>query len=579
MLDIRGRSEESRSIRRSFGAIFLMLFILVLATACRQTDETTGSGREGSSEPQTGETPYLRISHDSGIYPGTSITVEIEAPEGYRVAATTDGVAPGPDNDSGESFLTLTLNAGEGGYLVENRDLMLLPGISVPIWENAELPQGRVLCAALLDPSGSVVLQETRVYFFGSDFYARFPDCLVVSIYTDPENLLDYDRGILAAGAVFDQWKKTETEKNTLDQRDRWEYQGNFSQSGKAWERPCLVQIYDGNNVPSAEENAGIRVRGNMSRAFSQKSFNLYFRKDYGEKRLDYELFEGIGEYKSFSLNAGGNNTEYLKFKEAFLKSMISDLDVAMLASRTAVLFLNGEYWGPYMLTEKLSDQMFEDHFGVDADQVVVVKDGEIEVGRDEDIGLYRALEAFAEKDLADPEAYRQFCETVDIQSFADYCAARIYIGDADWRWGKNDVLWRSRDDSFRSGKWQFIAYDIEYSSSLYSSGLTSFRTDHFSLALENYPLLAAALRNGDFRSLFMETLKKIGSENFEKTRVSEALLDWNAKWTPLLTDYYRRYGVDPYFWRSSLSGTAEFFENRYEYLIPYTEEWYAQQP
>jgi len=76
-----------------------------------------------------------------------------------------------------------------------------------------------------------------------------------------------------------------------------------------------------------------------------------------------------------------------------------------------------------------------------------------------------------------------------------------------------------------------------------------------------------------------METLKKIGSENFEKTRVSEALLDWNAKWTPLLTDYYRRYGVDPYFWRSSLSGTAEFFENRYEYLIPYTEEWYAQQP
>lgn len=578
MLDIRGRSEESRSIRRSFGAIFLMLFILVLATACRQTDETIGSGREGSSEPQTGETPYLRISHDSGIYPGTSITVEIEAPEGYRVAATTDGVAPGPDNDSGESFLTLTLNAGEGGYLVANRDLMLFPEGSAPIMENEALPQGRVLCAALLDASGTVVLQETRIYFFENDFYERFPDCLIISIYADPDDLLNYDRGILATGAVFDNWVKAEKANNTFDERKAWEYQGNFSQKGKAWERPCLLQIYDGKNVPSAEQNAGIRIRGHISRSFSQKSFNIYFRKDYGGKRLNYELFEGIGEYKSFSLNAGGNNTEFLKFKEAFLKSMITDLDLAMLASRTAVLFINGEYWGPYMLTEKFSDQMFEDRFGIGQDQVVVVKDGEIEVGQDEDIELYRELASFAEKDMADSEVYRQFCETVEIQSFADYCALRIYIGDADWYWEKNDVLWRSRDDSFRNGKWQFIAYDIEYSSGLYDNDYTSCKTDHFTRALENHPLLAASMRNKDFRELFMEALKKIGSENFEETRVDEALLDWNLRWSPLLEDYYRRYAADPDYWEKSLADTAAFFKQRYGYLLPFVEAWYALQ-
>ena len=194
-----------------------MLFILVLATACRQTDETIGSGREGSSEPQTGETPYLRISHDSGIYPGTSITVEIEAPEGYRVAATTDGVAPGPDNDSGESFLTLTLNAGEGGYLVANRDLMLFPEGSAPIMENEALPQGRVLCAALLDASGTVVLQETRIYFFENDFYERFPDCLIISIYADPDDLLNYDRGSLDGIPAFCESERTcSTLPNTI---------------------------------------------------------------------------------------------------------------------------------------------------------------------------------------------------------------------------------------------------------------------------------------------------------------------------------------------------------------------------
>ena len=586
--EMRGSTAKTGRVRNFRGACLIMLLLvsLVMVNGCRETDGAAGSiSKEGSSAPQSvedalmpngGDRLYLRISHDSGMYPGDSISVRIDAPDGFRIAYTTNGCVPGRGDDSGRSSVTVRLKAGEGGYLIGHRDQMVFPTDSTPILENADLPQGRVLCAALLDPSGEVVLRETRVYFFGEDFYTRFPGCLIVSVYADPDDLLDYDRGILVTGAVFDAWVKTEEAKEVLDSHRSWEYEANFTKSGKEWERPCLLQIYDGKSVPSVEQDAGIRIRGDMSRRVSQKSFNFYFRKEYGG-RLCYELFDGIPEYKSFSMNAGGNNTEWLKCKEAFLKSLVTDRDLTMLSSRDAILFINGEYWGPYMLTEKLSDRMFEDHFGIGKDQAVVIKEGAIEVGGEEDISLYEELASFAEKDMSDPETYRRFCGIMDVQSMADYCAMRIYIGDSDWGWQKNDVLWRSRDASFRDGKWQYIPYDIEHSSGLYGeSGASSHEIDHLTLATERYPLLASALKNEEFRALFMDTLKEVGAVNFGKERVEEELCGWDARWRPLMEDFFLRYALPRDRWDRSLSDTVLFFSRRYERIIAYAEEWNA---
>ena len=65
---------------------------------------------------------------------------------------------------------------------------------------------------------------------------------------------------------------------------------------------------------------------------------------------------------------------------------LVPDRNFTIAASRKAVLFLNGEYWGPYLLSEKLTDQMLHDHYGVEKDQVILVKDGELEEGTDDDI-------------------------------------------------------------------------------------------------------------------------------------------------------------------------------------------------
>ena len=157
----------------------------------------------------------------------------------------------------------------------------------------------------------------------------------------------------------------------------------------------------------------------------------------------------------------------------------------------------------------------------------------------------------------------------MDINSMADYCAARIYFGDADWRPDKNDVLWRTRDQSYNEGRWQYVLYDVEFSSGMYGYEGTAPETDHFSLAQKSYPLFAAALQNREFYTLFMQSLREIGSDNCEPDRVEKILNNYLNVWEPLMPDYYKRFGNTRNQWEDSVNRVLNFFQKRYAILLP----------
>lgn len=70
----------------------------------------------------------------------------------------------------------------------------------------------------------------------------------------------------------------------------------------------------------------------------------------------------------------GGNEYAYSKMQDVFIQSLVSDRAFTTQSSRPCVLFLNGEYWGLYNLMERYSDNYLEEEFGVDKDNVVVIK-------------------------------------------------------------------------------------------------------------------------------------------------------------------------------------------------------------
>ncbi|MBP5255091.1 MAG: CotH kinase family protein [Lachnospiraceae bacterium] len=547
------------------------VLLMLLAAGCAP------GPREGSPGGHPVTENGITFSCDSGVYMQNRLAVTITAPEGCTIAYTTNGKTPTAADDTGRTEVRVVLSKGGDGYLIQHRDLLMIPELPARmVLADPSLPSGKVLRAAAVSQTGEAGEAVTKVYFLQTDFEKRFPGCLVVSIVADPADLLDYETGILTPGAIFDAWKRKTGNPEEYFNDKYWLIESNFTQRGKAWERACIVQIYDGDGIPAAEAPAGIRVTGNASRFEGQKSLNVYFREEYGQKYLDYELFDGIGRYRSFRLRSGGNNANWLKFKDAYLQELVDGQNYLSAGTRPAVLFLNGEYWGPYLLTEKLTDQMISDHYGVDKDQVVLFKEGVLEEGKDRDVLLYEALMAYAERDLTDPDVWQEFCTVMDVRSMAEYCAAEIYLGNADWKPDKNDVLWRTRDGSWNEGRWQYILYDVEFSSGMYGfeDGRAAPARDHFRLALEQYPLFAAAIRNPEFYDLFLDALREIGGVRCAPERAEKLLSEYIAAWAPLMPDFYRRFGDWRHLWDRSVSDTTLFFRERYDCLMPLVESY-----
>ena len=519
----------------------------------------------------------ITFSHESGIYYVTELQVQMKAPAGYTIAYTTNGRTPTEKDASGKSEVNIELNPRMSGYLIAHKQAMLCPDFyNSKLNESNDLPAAVVLNASLVDGKGALVKEpRTMVYFLINDaFSKRYPQCMIVSVTTDPKNLIDHKTGILASGAVYEAWKQTDAGKKIIADQEWWKAETNCTQRGKKWERPCLVQFYTDGDKPVLEMDAGIRIRGGMSRRQNQKSFTLYFNEKYGVDALHFKLFEKEDAYKRFGLRNGGDDSEYLKFKDVLLQDLAKGGKYTVLDKRPAVLFLNGEYWGPYSLCEVTTANMMNLRYGVDEKNLVVIKEAELDQGKKEDFKLYEELQEFGKKDLTNPETYRQFCDVMDVQSMADYFAMQVYIGNADCAPDHNHILWRSRDKSYNGGRWQYVLHDLDYSAGHYEEKKTAASTDHFALMRENFPVFAAAVKNKEFYDMFLASLKKMGSKNFEYNKVREKTDLYDKLWSPLMPDFYKRYGDTANLRKRCMNSMLTFFMRRYEIIIPIVEKW-----
>jgi hypothetical protein len=91
---------------------------------------------------------------------------------------------------------------------------------------------------------------------------------------TNPANLFDETIGLYVPGATY-------VEGN--------EVSGNYYQSGDLWERPASMEMY-GQGF-DFQQNIAIRINGNFTRRFPQKSLRIYAKGEPGKSSLDYPIF------------------------------------------------------------------------------------------------------------------------------------------------------------------------------------------------------------------------------------------------------------------------------------------------
>ncbi|MBP3576810.1 MAG: CotH kinase family protein, partial [Lachnospiraceae bacterium] len=357
----------------------------------------------------------------------------------------------------------------------------------------------------------------------------------------------------------------------------------NYKRKGRAWEKEVRVSFMEATPEGLTEvltQNCGIRIQGNYSRSDLQKGLRLYARDDYGKKNFKYAFFgenyvdfEGktMNKFKTLVLRNGGNCAFTAKFNDTYWQSLVSELDCGTQKSRPCVVYINGEYWGLYVLQEDYTDNHMENLYGVDNNAVVIYKgdaealelgykldEGELPEGEEETYYFNELLNFFDKHDnLADDANYAEFCKLVDPQSVMDYFAVQCFINNK-WDWpGKNWSMWKTTtsdgvEDSYGDGRWRFLFYDMEFGGvsgewdaktntikedNYKPEGLLDFNTDNPAVLCFAY-----CMTNQGFRQEFNKTLLGLSEGVFEKDKALERLEKFEEMYGPLFEQFFERY-------------------------------------
>ena len=554
-------------------------------------------GSENAAPEGSDAVKLPAFSADSGFY-DNSFQLTITAPDGCKIYYTTDGSDPTADSTKYTSPIEIKDMSDTPNVLSAKTDISA-SGAEAP---SEKVDKAAVVRAVCVDSQGRTSNIVTKTYFVGktnTDFYKNMK---VVSLVTDPSNLFDYEKGIYVKGKVFD-------EKNGGGGQPQnpwggfggfggwgminpWEMEANYTQKGREWEREATMEMFSGGETVISQ-NVGIRIKGAASRSAPQKSFNVYARQDYGKPEFEFDFFDGtstkakngkaIKKYESVVLRNGGNDSGYAMFRDSINQSLVSDRDFAYQATNECIVFIDGEFWGIYQITEKVDGDHIDAHYGVNNKDMILIKNGETEEGTEQDLNEWNDLiRSFAESDMSQDANYQKFEQAFDVQSYIDYFAAQIFWSNDDWP-QNNFAAWKAtvtdETNPYADGKWRMFLFDTESGLGLYNSESKSVRADCFTRISQTRDsneckMFINLLKNEKFREQFTLTMMDLSNYNFAPEKTEKVIGYYKNNYQQQIISTLRR------FYGTSLAGNkaeerfnseyrtiSDFYQNRSGYV------------
>ena len=469
------------------------------------------------------------FSQGSGFY-ANSFDLTLSAGQGSTIYYTTDGSDPTTASARYSGPINVYDKSDEPNVYAAETDIASNYGAPADPVDKA-----MIVRAIAVDAQGNVSDIATNTYFIGYTDNGLAKNMRVISLVTDPDNLFDPEKGIYVRGKTYEDWRNSP--EYSMMARE-WEIPANYTQSGKQWERPAHITVFE-NGQATYSEAVGIRMHGGATRSAAQKSFNLYARADYGDTKIRYDFFDGkllnekgkvIDTFDKLSLRNGGNDST-TKSRDRINQEAVAGCDFGIQAQTECIVFLDGEFWGAYNIIEKIGKEYVADHYKVKEDDVCVIKTDEQEDGTDKGLADYESLKSFAQSsNFSDKAVYEQFCQMVDVNSFAQYMATELILGNSDFG-DNNYCLWKTEtvDSSkkFADGKWRFILFDTEYGQGLYgqsnsnSSIMQSLKQKNCWISKLFFGLLD---NSEEFRQVFVPTYFSLCNENYKADKMTAAV-------------------------------------------------------
>ena len=502
----------------------------------------------------------------------SNVVVTLSASEG-DIYYTLDGSVPDETSLKYEGPITITNRTSEPN-IYSNMEGTATANTYLP---DFPVDKGTALKAIAISPKGKSNV-ETETYFVSLDPYG-YNNMPIISLSMDPDDLFGYEKGIYCMGKVMD----LQVAKVDLDPSDLVYEYPNYAKEGRGWERPAKLEYISPDHQKVFEQNIGVRIHGGWSVAENQKSFNLYARPEYdNNSTFAYDFFgSGTKLPNKVMLRSGGSRDLFItKMRDVFCQSLVSDRNVGIQTGFPCEVFLNGEYWGMYVLQEAMNETYVSEHYGVSPENVLIIKNTEdiydASTDNPEDVKLYTDILDFASKnDLSLPENYKWISDRIDIQSFIDYFITEIYVANGD-AFTNNLAIWRTINPEvgkYSDGKWRWLVYDLDESAGIISEmnnpSVDSFVDGHWrdSHPLTSDVLFTSLLNNEDFKKQFVTTFMDMTNHNFSPDIVIPKLDSDSEKFKEGDVKSHERFR-GPYI----VSG----YDENEEFNAPYSEEDFA---
>jgi hypothetical protein len=404
----------------------------------------------------------------------------------------------------------------------------------------------------------------------------------IVTLVSEPDNFFDQQEGIYAYGPE-------ENYENNLPF-----FGANFWQD---WERDVHFSFYEPTGELGVALDAGVKIFGAWSRANDQRSMSIFARGRYGFPKLKYPIFPSLDydKFESIVLRSSGNDWMKTNIKDVIATSLMEGSGLEYQASRSAVVYLNGDYWGFYNIREKVNEHFLDDKINVDKSEInILTNNGEVVEGSN--TSYNELIDYVTNNSLSVQSNYDYVASQVDIDNIITYQIAQIYFDNTDWP-GNNIKFWNSPET-----KWRWILYDTDFSFGRPWEGTGAHTNDTLSFALNpsgpgwpNPPwstlLMRKLMENTQFKNQFINQFADEMNGRFEANNVrshinaTAGIVDseitrhfqhW-SNWDNRSPHWQNQYMLSSYSeWQSEVNKIIDFTDNRIGYLAGHFRSYFG---
>lgn len=499
------------------------------------------------------EQDKLSLSVPSGFYE-QSFSLEISVPTGTVVYYTLDSSDPTIESEIYTEPINIRNVSGSNYKYATYSNGNYMP---------SSINMGTIVKAIAVDTNGTIVDSVQGDYFVGISNDSGLNQLPVLSITSDPDGLFGYENGIYVAGRKY-------ADSVTLGMG----VEHNYTQG---WSRNAHMCFF--------EDTKKLTFEGDID--FSVVRYDA--TTDMAQKKIQIQCTSSSNEGSSITPFIHGQNQDFTllnynldnetKAREVLLNRLIEESKVGNRNLCPVSLFLDGEYWGVYLIREPLDQRYFEKKYGIsDKDVILGVYNEPQDYYYREFFGtLYHFV---TQNDMSNQANYNSVLNQMDMESYVDYISINVYLANGCGFQDKA-YIWRSNGSSqsnqYEDEKWRWIVGNLDTSTGV--AGLdkyTDARTNSFLIEnIRNDAFFSSLLRNKNFQSMLQSRLLEIGEQLFTEEQISSMTDEISKQMKKAVISSYQRFtgDYDTNRYNDAIEKISKFFRERNEYVTIYANE------